>query len=147
MVTTLYSASTAQTEQIGAKIGKAVRPGTVIALFGELGMGKTALTRGIAAGMGLADEVSSPTFALVNVYRGNPPLAHFDMYRVTGWDDLYATGYFDYLDAGAVLAIEWSENIENSLPDNAVRIRLTATDENNRTVTVDDADEVLGDWL
>ena len=86
-------------------------------------MGKTAFTRGLCRGLGIADGVSSPTFALVNEYRGSFNVYHFDMYRVNTWDDLYSTGFFDYIGAG-VLVIEWSENIESALPDDAVRIRI-----------------------
>ena len=94
-----------------------------MALFGGMGMGKTAFVRGMAAGFGLKAEVSSPTFSLVNEYGGHPPFVHFDMYRVSGWDDLMTTGFFDYLDSGAVIAVEWSEridhisNLRRKLPD------------------------------
>lgn len=97
-------------------------------------MGKTALVRGIARGLSLDAEVSSPTFALVHDYGGDPPLVHFDMYRVTGWEDLYSTGYYDYLDAGAILAVEWSEHIEAALPADAIRLHLTAVDEHTRRI-------------
>lgn len=76
-----------------------------MALFGDLGAGKTALTRGLARGMGFDGEVSSPTFALVHEYPADIPLYHFDMYRINTWDDLYSTGFFDYLDMGGVLVI------------------------------------------
>ena len=100
------------TENIGFELGSKLPLGSVIALFGDLGAGKTAFTRGFTKGMGIECDVSSPTFALVNEYRGkNKTLYHFDMYRINGWDDLYSTGYFDYLDTGASLIIEWSENI------------------------------------
>ena len=80
--------------------------------------------------MGIDAEVTSPTFALVNEYRsGKKALCHFDMYRITGWDDLYSTGYFDYLDAGATLIIEWSENIEAILPQDCVRVTITKCDD------------------
>ena len=101
-------------------------------------MGKTAFTRGLARGMGFDCHVSSPTFAIVNDYGGNPPLVHFDMYKVESWDDLYSSGFFDYLDMGAVLAVEWSENIENALPENAVRVTIRqGTSENERIITVE----------
>ena len=106
----------------------------MIALFGGMGMGKTALVRGLARGMGLSAEVSSPTFAIVHDYGGQPPLIHFDMYRVTGWDDLYSTGFYDYLDAGAVLVVEWSENIEGALPPDAVRLHISAPNEYTRVI-------------
>lgn len=111
-----------ETEQLAARFAKKLRPGTVIAYFGTLGMGKTAFTRGLAKGLQIEAEVSSPTFALVNDYGGNPPLIHFDMYRIHTWEDLYSTGFFDYLDQGAILAVEWSENIENALPEDSIRI-------------------------
>ena len=98
-------------------------------------MGKTAFVRGMAAGLGLdCTQVSSPTFALVNDYGGNPPLVHFDMYRINSWEDLYSTGFFDYLDAGAVLAVEWSENIENALPEQAIRVTFSRISDNQRQI-------------
>ena len=118
------SESVSQTEAIAESLGKTLKSGTVVAYFGGLGMGKTAFTRGLAKGMGITADVSSPTFAIVNDYGGNPPLVHFDMYKVESWDDLYSSGFFDYLDMGAVLAVEWSENIENALPEDTIRITI-----------------------
>lgn len=118
--------SAAETEALGEKTAQSLQSGDVVALFGGMGMGKTAFVRGLARGMGLDAEVSSPTFALVHDYGGDPPLVHFDMYRITDWEDLYTTGFFEYLDAGAVLVIEWSENIENALPEGALRLRFSA---------------------
>lgn len=139
-MTTVISDSTAQTEQIGERLARQLRGTEVIALFGGLGMGKTAFTRGLARGLGVADGVSSPTFALVNEYSGRVPVYHFDMYRVQSWDDLYSTGFFDYLDNG-VLVIEWSENIEGALPDTAIRVTIArgAHDE-QRIFTIEGAD-------
>lgn len=128
--------SAAETEAAGAALARTLGPGTVVAMFGGLGMGKTAFVRGMAAGLGLNAEVSSPTFALVHEYGGNPPLVHFDMYRIGGWDDLYSTGFFDYLDQGAILAVEWSENIEAALPDDAVRVAFRRTGDCDRVITV-----------
>ena len=126
---------------IGQKVGKAVSAGTVIAFFGDLGAGKTAFTTGIAKGMGISCDVSSPTFAIVNDYGGKPPLVHFDMYKVESWDDLYSSGFFDYMDMGAVLAVEWSENIENALPEDAVRVTiLRGEEDNDRIITVEGLD-------
>ena len=123
-MTKLISDSPVQTEQIGEQLAAKLQGTEVIALFGGLGMGKTAFTRGLARGLGVCDGVSSPTFALVNEYRGKCNIYHFDMYRVQSWDDLYSTGFFDYLDTG-VLVIEWSENIEGALPDDAIRITIS----------------------
>ena len=136
-----YSKSTEETEAIAFEIAKKIRGGTVVALYGGLGMGKTSFTRGLAKGLGNTSYVSSPTFALVNDYGGNPPLVHFDMYKVETWDDLYSSGFFDYYDMGAVLCTEWSENIENALPENTVRIRLEKGEtENERIITVEGID-------
>ena len=128
------SESVTMTEEYGKQLANELNGGTVLALFGGMGMGKTALVRGIAAGMGLLAEVSSPTFALVHDYGGHPPLVHFDMYRVTGWEDLYSTGFFDYLDAGAILVVEWSENIVSALPEDAIRLHFTRVDDTTRLI-------------
>lgn len=117
--------SAAETEEVGKKLAGQLAAGDVIAFFGGLGMGKTAFIRGIARGLDVIDHVSSPTFALVHEYRGKLPLYHFDMYRVSSWDDLDSTGFFDYLEAGGVCAVEWSENIEEALPENTVRIEIS----------------------
>ena len=134
MVDRVISHSVEETEAFGAGLAPALHSGAVLALFGGMGMGKTALVRGIARGMGLTAPVSSPTFALVHDYGGTPPLVHFDMYRVSGWDDLYSTGFFDYLAAGAILVVEWSENIENALPADAIRLYFSAPDEQTRCI-------------
>ena len=122
-----------ETEALGEKIAQGLSGGEVIALFGGMGMGKTAFTRGLARGLGIQDGVSSPTFALVHEYHGRLDVYHFDMFRVTGWDDLYSTGFFDYLENGGVLVIEWSENIEAALPQDTIRIEIQqGTRENER---------------
>lgn len=128
------SESVAMTEEYGRRLAGELQSGSVVAFFGGMGMGKTQMVRGIAAGLGLDAEVSSPTFALVHDYGGRPPLVHFDMYRVTGWEDLYSTGYYDYLDAGCILVIEWSENIASALPEDAIRIYIQREDENVRII-------------
>lgn len=128
------SESVAMTEEYGRQLAKTLSAGTVVAFYGGMGMGKTAMVRGIADGLQLNAEVSSPTFALVHHYGGNPPLVHFDMYRVSGWDDLYSTGFFDYLDEGAILVVEWSENIEAALPEDTIRIRIRQEDEHTRLI-------------
>ena len=127
------SNSTEETERLGGLIASKLSGTEVIALFGGLGMGKTAFTRGLARGLGADDVVSSPTFALVNEYSGRVPVYHFDMYRVTSWDDLYSTGFFDYIDNG-VLVIEWSENIEGALPENALRITISRGENDNQRI-------------
>lgn len=131
-----------ETERFGETIGKRLSGKEVLALRGGMGMGKTALVRGIARGIGSPAEVSSPTFALVHEYMGGKfPLYHFDMYRVSSWDDLYSTGFFDYLETG-VLVIEWSENIEEALPPQTIFIALEIGEqETDRVITIAEGDE------
>lgn len=125
------------TENFAAEIASKAYAGTVIALYGGLGMGKTAFTRGFVRGRGIDTEVSSPTFALVHEYGGSPCVYHFDMYRVDGWDDLYSTGFFDFIDMGGILVVEWSENIEGALPDDTLRVVFgRGESENERIITV-----------
>ncbi len=134
-----YSKSVTDTVEIGKKLGLSLAKGNVVAYFGGMGMGKTAFTHGLAEGLGIDEKcVSSPTFALVHEYKGaTNTLYHFDMYRISTWDDLYSTGYFDYLDAGQILAVEWSENIENALPDDAIKVIFTAgNNENERKIEI-----------
>ena len=138
---TIISHSPAETEQVGRDLAASLTGGRVVALFGDLGMGKTAFVRGMAAGRGLSAEVSSPTFALVHDYGGQPPLVHFDMYCISGWEDLYTTGFFDYLDQGAILAVEWSEHIENALPDDTIRVQIEALGEHDRRITIEETEE------
>lgn len=132
---TFCSNSVQETEAFGERLAKTLHGGEVIALYGGMGMGKTAFTRGLAAGLGIPDGVSSPTFALVHEYpNGRLPLYHFDMYRVSGWDDLDSTGFFDYLDTGAVLVIEWSENIHGALPQDKISIIVSPGEQEQQRV-------------
>ena len=131
------SHSPEETEHIGEMLGRRLRPGTVVAYRGGLGMGKTAFTRGLVMGLGAGDVVSSPTFALVNEYQGRLTVEHFDMYRVENWDDLYSTGFFDYLGSDCILVIEWSENIAGALPEDAITIDIQPGErENDRVITI-----------
>ncbi len=130
-----------ETESLAEQIAKTLEGTEMIAMFGDLGAGKTAFTRGLARGLGVDDGVSSPTFALVHEYSGKYPVYHFDMYRVTSWDDLYTTGFFDYMDNG-VMVIEWSENIVDFLPENRINITIKHLSENEREITVEGAKEI-----
>ena len=116
------SNSPCDTKKIARELAAQFKGGEVVAFYGDLGLGKTCFVKGLAEGLGYTGDVSSPTFAIINEYLGGRlNLYHFDMYRVTGWDDLYSTGYFEYMEAGGVLAIEWSENIENALPEDVIK--------------------------
>jgi tRNA threonylcarbamoyladenosine biosynthesis protein TsaE len=121
---TVISRSEGETEALGAALAQELRAGDCVAFFGGLGMGKTAFVRGMARALGCEAPVSSPTYALVNVYPGKMPLAHFDMYRVEGWESLLSTGFYDYLEQDCVLAVEWSEHIAQELPPACWRVEI-----------------------
>ena len=109
---TFYTNSPAETEAVGVALGQVLQPGAVIAYRGDLGAGKTAFTRGLARGLGCGEQVTSPTYTIVNEYlTGRMPLFHFDMYRLKSADDLWDIGWDDYLERGGVCAVEWSENV------------------------------------
>ena len=138
------SHSPEETEAFAARYAKRLRAGDVVALYGGLGMGKTAFVRGLAQGLGSTSEVSSPTYALVHEYDGALPIFHFDMYRIRDLDDLYSTGFFDYLESGGIVVIEWTENIESFLPEGVRKIHFSRTDRaDERKLAVDD--ENIGD--
>ena len=129
--------SPAETEAVGAALGKLLRPGTVIAYRGDLGAGKTAFTRGLARGLGSSEIVTSPTYTIVNEYLGGRlPLFHFDMYRLRSSDDLWDIGWEDYLDRGGVCAVEWSENVDDAMED-AVCITIEKLGEDSRRITIE----------
>ncbi len=115
---TVITKSPEQTELLGKKLAELLRPGDVIAYYGDLGAGKTAFTRGLAAGLGIREAVTSPTYTIVNEYlSGRMPLFHFDMYRLSSSEELFDIGWEDYLARGGVCAVEWSENVADALTD------------------------------
>ncbi len=125
-----------ETEKAGEKLAGQLRPGTVIAYRGDLGAGKTAFTRGLARGLGCTEQVTSPTYTIVNEYlTGRMPLFHFDMYRLRSADDLFDIGWEDYLERGGVCAVEWSENVEDALED-PVTVTIEKLGEDARRITV-----------
>ena len=128
-----------ETEAVGRKLAVQLQPGDVLAYYGDLGAGKTAFTRGLAAGLGVTEPVTSPTYTIVNEYlSGRLPLFHFDMYRLGSADELFDIGWEDYLARGGICAVEWSENVEEALTG-ALRITITkdSADENVRTITIE----------
>lgn len=139
MLKKFISNSYKETENIAEEFAKTLNGGEVIAFIGGLGMGKTCFMRGLSRGLGYTGDVTSPTFALVNEYRGGRlPIFHFDMYRVASFDDLYSTGYFDYLEENGVISAEWSENISSALDDNTIYIIFERTGDNSRNITITD---------
>ncbi len=130
--------SAAETEALGERLGKTLTGGEILAYEGNLGMGKTAFTRGLARGLGFNGRVTSPTFTIVNEYEGRIPLFHFDMYRLADEDELFDIGWEDYLARGGVIAVEWSERIPDALPPETrwVRFARGETDD-SRIITIE----------
>lgn len=126
-----------ETEALGEKLGRLLRPGTVLAYLGDLGAGKTAFTRGLARGLGCRETVTSPTYTIVNEYLGGRlPLFHFDMYRLTSSDDLWDIGWEDYLDRQGVCAVEWSENVPEAM-HGALTVRIEKLGDSVRRITIE----------
>ncbi len=123
------------TKNIAETIAEKLKPNDFIALFGGMGMGKTTFTRHLAKALGYDGEVSSPTFAIINEYNGGKlPIYHFDMYRIETFDDLYSTNYFEYCEMGGICICEWSENIENVLPDDYIKITISKGENENSRI-------------
>jgi len=121
---TIITDNESDTVREGEKLGRTLKPGAVVALFGDLGAGKTAFTRGLAAGLGITMSVSSPTFTIVNEYPGAVPLFHFDMYRLESENELFDIGWDDYLERGGVCAVEWSEKVPGAFFPGTISVRL-----------------------
>ena len=138
---TVFTNSPRETEAVGAALAKQLKPGSIIAYTGDLGAGKTAITRGLARGLGCTDPVTSPTYTIVNEYlSGRLPLFHFDMYRLASSDDLWDIGWEDYLDRGGVCAVEWSENVADAM-ENAIWVRIEKTGDDSRRITIEGVEE------
>ena len=137
-----YTNSDKETEAVGEQFGRTVKDGTVVAMYGDLGAGKTAFVRGMARGMGITERVSSPTFTIVNEYLGDRTLIHFDMYRLGDADELFDIGWDEYLARGGVCAVEWSERIRTEIPADAIPVTICRCEENEdwRRITVEGAE-------
>ena len=126
---TYLSNSPGETEALGARLAAALDPGAVVAFTGDLGAGKTAFVRGMARGLGIPHQITSPTITIVNEYEdGRLPLFHFDMYRLSSADELFDIGWEDYLARNGVCAVEWSENIEDALDPGTIRVDIRRGD-------------------
>ena len=138
----VYITNNAQeTEQLGEKLGRVLTPGSVLAYTGDLGAGKTAFTRGLARGLEIPERITSPTFTIVNEYEGGRlPLFHFDMYRLGSSDELFDIGWEDYLVRGGVCAVEWSENVDDVLDADTIRVDIRRGEsDDQRCITVTNA--------
>ena len=135
-----YSTSEQETEELGRRLAETLKGGAVVAMYGDLGAGKTAFVRGMARGLGLNCRVSSPTFTIVNEYLGERELIHFDMYRLSGADELFDIGWEDYLSRGAVCAVEWSENVQDAFFGDEIRVTIEKLSDTERKITIEGAE-------
>lgn len=132
----VISNSEEETEQAGESFSRTLEPGAVVALFGDLGAGKTSFVRGMARGMGIRARVSSPTFTIVNEYLGERELYHFDMYRLSSSEELYDIGWEDYLNRGGVCAVEWSENVCDAFDGSEIVVNIIKLSDNERKIEI-----------
>ena len=129
--------SESETEQFGRDFAKGLKKGDFVAMYGDLGAGKTAFVRGMASYLVPNERVSSPTYAIVNEYIGaENTLCHFDMYRITDEDDLYSVGFWDYRDC--IFAVEWAENIPYALPESYYKVTITKGDGDTRFIEIEE---------
>lgn len=128
--------SETETEALGEKFAQQLRGGDIVALYGDLGAGKTAFVRGAARGLGSHSRVTSPTFTIVNEYDGRIPLFHFDMYRLGGADELFGIGWDDYLARGGVCIVEWSENVREAFDGTEYTISIEKRSETERQICI-----------
>ena len=131
------SRNESETEALGARLAKSIPGGAVIAMYGDLGAGKTAFVRGMARGLELDCRVSSPTFTIVNEYLGARELIHFDMYRLSSADELFDIGWEDYIARGAICAVEWSENVEDAFYGDEIVVTIEKLSDNERRVSIE----------
>lgn len=125
-----------QTKELGRQIGNALVGGEVIAMVGDLGAGKTTITKSIALSLGIEEHVTSPTFTIVNEYQGRVKLYHFDVYRIGDIEEMYDLGFDEYIDSGGVSIIEWANLIEEILPDDAINIEIISLGDDKRQITI-----------
>ena len=128
-----------ETQTLGEELGKKLKPGSVIALIGDLGTGKTCLTQGIARGVGIAphEVVSSPSYILINEYNGNIPIYHIDLYRIETTEEISELGLGEYVDGLGICIIEWADRMQDDLPDTCIMVHITWEDENSRSIKIE----------
>lgn len=132
----IFTYTVEETEQAGIMLARSLTPGTVVAMYGDLGAGKTAFVRGLARGLHSSSRVTSPTFTIVNEYNGDLPLFHFDMYRLSCADELFDIGWEDYLARGGVCVVEWSENVSRAFDGTEISVTIDKLSDTERKITV-----------
>lgn len=134
---TMISRSEEESLGLGEELGRSARRGTVYALHGDLGSGKTVLARGIARGLGISDDITSPTYTLLEIYEGVMPLYHFDLYRIEKAAEFDGLGFEEYWEGDGVSVIEWAERAGGLLPDSTIVISLEYHGERERKISIE----------
>ncbi len=124
-----------ETKKLGEKLSKLVKPGDLFAFYGELGAGKTCLIQGISQGLGVQDYVTSPSFTIINEYKGKIPVYHFDLFRLNSSEEFLDLGYEEYFYGEGLTVIEWAEKIEIFLPNNHLKINIKFSNYYKRTIS------------
>ena len=149
-MTQIKTSSQEETMHVGRALGSILKSGDVVCLSGDLGTGKTAFTNGIACALGVEDYITSPTFTIVNEYKTEVPLYHFDVYRIADPEEMYEIGFEEYLYGDGVVVIEWAELIKDILPDEFIWVNITKNlnlDVNIREITIDFTGEKYKDYI
>lgn len=133
----IFTKSANETEAAGLAFSKTLSGGSVVAMFGGLGAGKTTFVRGMAKGLKSPSRVTSPTFTIVNEYEGELPIFHFDMYRLASGDELFDIGWEDYLSQNGVCVVEWSENVADAFDGTEIIVTIEKLSENERKITLE----------
>lgn len=130
------TSTAAETKAVGEALARLLRPGDVLALYGDLGTGKTVLTKGVGSALGVdSEEISSPTFTILNEYAaGITPLYHFDAYRIESPEELFDLGYEEYFFGDGICVVEWADRVESLLPEQAIRLELLHAGQNKRQI-------------
>ena len=128
MIKNIYLDNDKETREIGFKLDKLLKPGSIVCLIGDLGAGKTTMTQSLAEALEVDDYITSPTFTIVNEYEGKMPLYHFDVYRIGCSEEMYDIGFDEYINGEGVCIIEWANIIEDILPDDYLKIELKYKD-------------------
>jgi tRNA threonylcarbamoyladenosine biosynthesis protein TsaE len=133
-----FSHSAEETHQLGETFGQMLSANAIVAFFGDLGAGKTTFVRGLVEGIGGVDltQVCSPTFTFLNIYTGNKPLYHFDLYRLPRQEEFFAAGFEEYFHAGGICCLEWAEKIESLLPPNSYHVLFSYLNEGCRRIEI-----------
>jgi tRNA threonylcarbamoyladenosine biosynthesis protein TsaE len=143
----IYISKEEETIKLGELLGRTLKPGDVIALRGELGAGKTVLVKGMAKGLDVKEEPNSPTFVLMNAYQGRMPFYHFDLYRISGAEELEGIGYEEYLFGEGVSVVEWAERAEEIFPQSTIKIEIKIPEDKNPETAREIKIEGEGNWL